>query len=326
MKSGLVIAGMLVWSVGCSLDTSVVFPVNNADFAIYFLEDSSLSAGEVVNSPLSHLSLENAPWFDAGDIDFYDFSTHCIYLENDKAALFDNFEQRHFNPLLIDKPFVVVAGKKRCYLGCLHSGLLSTIPMVPFVSELDVWYYPQDVLHIEPDRISGSDVRSDPDVRDALMRCGLFHGGLTLQLNSVSIPVNSDTSTVQYCFTLRNDDHDALYVFDPDRTGSALFHYYTNGVLFLSEGRPSIWSEYKTVAAPDPYDSWRSSSYTRIEPGQSVVRIVTLHGYPRIPQGVYTCCLTYSGPIRIERSQRTLSGGRYWIGEIESRGIQVTVE
>jgi hypothetical protein len=276
--------------------------------------------------PLSQLSLQNAPWFDAGDIDFYDFSAHCIYLKNDKAALIEKYELGHFDPPLIDKPFVVLAGKKRCYRGCLRSGLLSTMPLTPSVGELDVWYYPRDVLHIERDRASSQDVRSDPDVREGLMRSGLFHGGLILELNSVTVLLNSDTSTVQYCFTLRNEDQDPLHVFDPDRTGSDLFHYYTNGVLFSSEQRPSIWSEYKTVAVPFPSDSWQPTSFTRVDAGQSIVRTVTLRGYPKIPQGVYTCRLAYSGPTRIEGSQRTPPDGRFWIGEIESRSIQVTID
>lgn len=193
------------------------------------------------------------------------------------------------------------------------------------MNELDVWHFPKDVLHLTRHRASSEDVRADPRVRDALIRANLFHGGLSLELNSVTVLQNAEVSTVQYHLTLRNDDRDALYVIDPDRMGSELFHYYTNGVLFARDNQPSIWSEHKTVTPPNPHDSWQPSWFTRIESDQFIQRTVTLHGYPSIPNGEYVCHLTYSGPKKIERSQRNLSDGRYWIGEIESNAIAVAV-
>jgi hypothetical protein len=322
---GLILAGILVCSLSCSRDTNFVSLSDDSNFAVYFLRDGSITTDEVTHRPLSQLELAAAPWFNERDLALYDFSTHCIYLKSDKASLFENFALGHFEPFLMNKPFVVVVGGDPRYLGCLHSGALSTVPPAPYMSELDVWYYPQDILHIARDRTLSQDMRLDPRVRESLIRAGLFHGGLTLELNSVTVLRNADTSTVEYRFTLRNDDRDPLYAFDPDRTGIDLFHYYTNGVVFSSEYQPPIWSEYKTVATPNPCDSWQPSCFTRIQAEQSIQRTVTLRGYPRIPKGQYTCRLTYLGPKMIERSQRSLADGRYWIGEIESNTIEVTI-
>jgi hypothetical protein len=52
---------------------------------------------------------------------------------------------------------------------------------------------------------------------------------------------------------------------------------------------------------------------------------VTLRGYPSIPKGQYACHLTYASPTRIERAQRNLNDGRYWLGEIESNSLEVVV-
>ena len=325
MMRDILFVGILVWSLSCSQDTNPVSPIYDSDFAIYFLKDSSLRTGEVNQRPLAELELAVAPWLDLKDILFYDFSTHCIYLKNDKATLFENYASGHFEPLLTDKPFVVVAGGSRCYLGSLHSGALSTRPPGPYIDELDVWYFPKDVLHISQYRLSSEEVRSDARIRDTLIRSGLFHEGLSLELNAVTVVINADTSTVQYRFTLKNNDRDPLYVIDSDRTGSELFHYYTNGVVFSRENYPSIWSEYKTVTAPNPYDSWQPSWFTRLESNQSMQRTVTLRGYPRIPQDQYACRLTYSGPRRIDRAQRNLVDSRYWIGDIESNTFVVVV-
>ena len=232
MKRGLVVAGAVVCSLSCSQDTNLVSPTDDSNFAVYFLKNDSLTTGEVVNCPLSQLELKAAPWFDAGDIAFYDFSTHCIYLKGDKTSLFEYSALGHFQPPLIDRPFVVAVGGNPRYLGCVRSGLLSTMLPAPCISELDVWHYPEDVVHISRDRVESQDPRSDPLVRDALVQAGLFHRGLTLELTSVTVIRNADTSTVQYRFTLRNDDRDPLYTIDPDRSGGDLFHYYTNGVVF----------------------------------------------------------------------------------------------
>lgn len=186
-------------------------------------------------------------------------------------------------------------------------------------------YFLKDVLHFSRPRASSEDVRSDPQVRAALIRANLFHGGLGLELNSVTVVQIADISTVQYGLTLRNNDRDALYAIDPDRMGSELFHYYTNGVVFARENQPPIWAEHKTVTPPSPHDSWQPSWFSRIKSGQSLERTVTLRGYPSIPRGQYSCYLTFSGPKRIEREQRNLTDGRYWIGEIESNVIEVVV-
>lgn len=325
MKKYFFFTGILVLSLSCSHDRNPVSSNDDSHFAVYFLKDESLTTAEAIQRPLADLELAATPWFDAGDLVFYDFSTHCLYLKNDKSTLFEYFERGHFEPVLMNKPFVVTAGGERCYLGSLHSGALSTMPPGPHMNELDVWYFPKDVIHISRYRASSEDVRSDPRVRDELIRANLFHGGLSLELNSVSVLQNADISTVLYRLTLQNNDRDALYVVDPDRMGSELFHYYTNGVLFTHENQPSIWSEHKTVTAPSPHDSWQPSWFTRIESGQSIQRTVTLRGYPSIPRGQYVCHLTYSGPKRIEREHRNLTDGRYWIGEIESNLIEVAV-
>ena len=326
MKRSLILAGILVWSWSCSRDRNPISTTTDSDFAVYFLKDSSLSTSQVINLGLSKLELEAAPWFDAGDVEFYDFSTRCIYLKSNKRTLFANFGLGHFEPRLTDKPFVVAAGGNRCYLGCLHSGALSTTPAGPYMDELDVWHFPDDVLHVSRHRASTEDARSDPRVREALIRRGLFHAGLRVELNSVSVVRNADTTTVQYRFTLTNEDRDPPYVIDPDRTGTELLHYYTNGVVLSNESQPQIWSEYKSVTSPVPHDSWAPCWFTRMKGSQSIQRTVTLRGYPRIPRGRYVCRLEYSGPKTIVRTERNMLDGRYWLGEIASKTMEVVLD
>lgn len=319
---GVIVAGILFGLTGC--DTTE--PEGEADFALYFLADETLGAYEAGQQGIANLELEAEPWLSAEDIRLYDFSTHCIYLKTDKRDFFPDYDgDGRAEFALIDKPFVVVAGGSRCYIGALHSGLLSMGPAGPYMDELDIWYYPIDVMHISRSWSSDEDVRSMDQIEEALKTAGLFHGGLDLSLEAVSVIENADIATIQYTYTIRNRDEDDLWILDPDRMGSARFHYFTNGVVFWSEDTHYLESTYKDVITPDPYDSWEVEWFTKIKAGESLQRTVQLRGYPRIPDGSYDCHLGFSNPPRIEREDRYDSRARYWLGAIRSDEIVVVV-
>jgi len=166
-------------------------------------------------------------------------------------------------------------------------------------------------------------VRKDSRIQDALNTLGLYHGGISVHLDAVTILENSDTSTVRYGFSIRNEDSDRLVVIDPDKMGTGLFHYYTNGVVFRGNG-VIVQSTYKKVTSPtvtcDP--RW----LTELQPHASISRTVTLRGYPRIAPGIYTCSFTFADPIEVEKDNRYVSGGRIWLGEVESSGVELTAQ
>jgi len=74
-----------------------------------------------------------------------------------------------------------------------------------------------------------------------------------VELLEILILENSDISTIQYTFRLTNTDSEDLYVFDPDKTGSSVFHYYTNGIDFWDEstGMYLFSSQYKVRKMPN---------------------------------------------------------------------------
>jgi hypothetical protein len=298
-------------------------PSGTSDFAIYFLEDLSIRTIQVVDQDPSEIELETYPWLSSKDIDFYDFSSHCIYLKADKNNFFENLKEYYqFPPSWVGKPFVVIAGGERCYIGSFHSVMLSTAPVVPYMNELDIGGYPEDVMHISRAWGNSPDLRNDERVRNSLIKTNLYHAGLHLELNSVVILENADTSTVQYTFTITNDDQDNLYTIDPDLMGSERFHYFTNGVVLWNKTTQNLASEYKTTISSDPL---QLECFTKIESNQSIQRMVTLKGYPEIPKGNYTCDFEFAGPP-IQRDQRILTDGRIWMGEISSNGINIIVD
>ena len=314
------IAGVLIGLIGC--DTTG--PEGESDFAFYFLANDTLGAYEDMQQAITELELESEPWLCEKDIEFYDFSSHCIYLKTDKGDYFESYDEGCFDPVLIKKLFVVVAGGSRCYIGSIHSGLLSSMPLGPTMDELDVWFYPKDVMHISKAWGGEEDIRSMDQIRESLTVLHLYHGGLDLSLDAVSVIENADTATVQYTFKIINDDIDDLLILDPDRMGSAQFHYFTPGVVFR-QGSAYYYSQYKDVIKPEPFDSWEPEWFTKIKAGEFLQRTVQLRGYPRIPAGSYDCYLGFSNPIKIEREDRYSSGARYWLGEITSEEIVVVV-
>jgi hypothetical protein len=192
------------------------------------------------------------------------------------------------------------------------------------MDEMDVWFYPEDVMHISRAWGNGVDVRNMIPIHDALITLDLFHGGLHLSLDAVSVIENADTATVQYTYTITNDDQDDLWILDPAIMGSARFHYFTNGPHFRGTSG-YYYSQYKHIIHPEPYDSWQPEWFVRIKAGESLQRTVQLRGYPALPAGSYDCYFKFHSPRRIAREDRVVSGARYWLGKVESAEIVVQV-
>jgi len=259
MKYQVFILSLLLF-YGCLEKTDLVSVGDDEnDFGIYFLNDALLTAHQAIEMDIHSLDLKNDPWISNNDIEFYDFSTHCIYLKNDKSYFFDNYGGNfyQFNPTIVGRPFVVIAGTERCYVGALHSGLLSMAPAFPYIDESDVSFFPEDVIHISRAWIDNeADTRSHLKVEEVLIERNLFHAGLEIELKSFGLIDNSDTATVDYTIKIKNNDRDDIYIIDPEKMGSERFHYYTNGPHLWDYSKSKyIHSQFKQVVSPEPYNS-----------------------------------------------------------------------
>ncbi|UCD38090.1 MAG: hypothetical protein JSW54_00980 [Fidelibacterota bacterium] len=306
--------------LGCLRCYGPTAPSEETAFAIYLLDDPTITTLQAEEVDLSQLDLQGSPWLCISDMEFYDYSTHCIYLKDDFSSLFGSDSITVFSSVL-GVPFVVVANGERCYLGSFWSMLSSLGTRCPTIEDIELWFYPSDVIHInDGDRSPLSaypDVRDQQCIREGLQSYDKLHEGLRIDLEGVEVINQPDTSTVRYTFRIINEDIDDLYVPDPELMGSALFHYYTNGIV-LDNGEHSYRSEYKSVEGPDSFWDWDPGWFVRIESQSSIRRTVTLRGYPPIPEGNYSCWFVYAGPTNIEREARMLSDGRLWLGEVVS--------
>jgi hypothetical protein len=309
--------------IGCVRDSKGI----NADtsgngFAIYLVVNPTLvQAYATQDTDLSDLELQEEPWLSLKDIDYYDFSSHHIYLR-ETTDVFGKGGKRSFA-----EPFVVVVDGERCYLGYFLSTASSFLPRGPYI------HYPgflaDDVISIENSLLEGeTDVRYDPRIREAFAKAGKLNLGLEITLNDAKVVNRGEVATMGYSFTITNMSDSPLFVPDPDKMGSGLFHYFTNG-LFLTRvdnPRESVWASKKPEIALDPFDKWDINWFTRLDSHESMNRTVVLPGYPGLDSGVYSCQFTYSGPGWISRSDRVLNDARIWIGKVGSSTIEISIE
>ena len=288
--------------------------------AIYMLDDPPFDREKFLDEDYSDFKLKGEPWLTDEDIEFYDWASHCIYLKISKEDLFPQYgDAIYIIENFRNKMFIVAVDGEICYPAFFNYGGYFRIPEL----DLDaVLMYPDDVLRIKWTGALDIDRRNNEKVKAILIQEGLFHAGLEVRLDSVTIMENADTSTVEYTFTLTNNDEDNLYIFDPELTSS--FHYFMNGPVYrtVEEGNLGL-SKYRTIVH---WDSWDPAWYSMLESGKSLTRTVLLRAYPYFLPGMYQFHFFYSGPMAISREDRYTTDGRYWLGRIESNYFTISIE
>jgi hypothetical protein len=194
---------------------------------------------------------------------------------------------------------------------------------VPYIDDFLLFYdLPKDVLFTEWPWLFQADPRDCDGLKSCSASDSIFRGGIEIRFdacNSVRIVDNSDTSTVEYTFIIENHDMEGIYVFDPQKSGSDIFYYFSKGPYFYHSDSSIVYSpRYKKSEKPDMNFNWQSTWYTRIEKGQYLVRTVRLKAYAKFLPGDYIFELKYSCPNQISREQRYKPDGRYWIGTTSS--------
>lgn len=202
------------------------------NFSIHFLKDLTITIDQLQNLNLSDVKFDPTPWLSSKDIEFYDYSTHFIYLKTSFKDFFPDFNDSNVN--IEDwhfKPFVVCAFKKASYAGCLHLSICSHWRFDVFIMDRDVDENDDnDILRIGNSTPSifaipqsSEDVRNNINIKNALIKDGIYHAGLEVKLNDVTILENTDTAIVQYSFTITNNDQDNLYVINSEVMDKEIF-------------------------------------------------------------------------------------------------------
>lgn len=313
---------VLLLTFGC---TFINETIHGSPFAIYFLKNDTLKMDDVLFEDIESLDLSPKPWLNSKDIEYYDGSSHCIYLKSNKTYLFPNWEldaHNRFPEEWTNKPFVIVSKKTRCCIG-YFSNMTSRICRAPVISDIiNNIIYPQDVLFIDWPWSFRENPLDSGLLKEILQEAELFRGGIDIYFDTLSTVLsieNADTSLVEYTFTIINNDFEDLYILDPDKTGGEVFNFYNKGPVFLNLETREL---YEPISIEKPEDSWTYDWYTKLESGQSIQRTVSINGYPYFPSGEYMFEFSYySTIIDMEKEVRELDDGRIWLGPTRSNTL-----
>jgi len=295
----------------------------SASFGIYLLEDQSITWEDLKTRNLDSLKLKD--WITGDKIDFYDYSTHVIYLNVDYNTLFSV-------PHNDNTPFVVVANEKRCYYGRFSPPQDTTQPHVVIKPLYDC----DDLLMLEFNPLNRKDIRFNDNIKSSLNELGKIKLGFNSEFPSVrfyEVPGTTDT-ILEIFVVLKNDDEEVLYA--PHLYGiiNAGGREYSSKLL--------VYNNISCFIMPViPYYS-SSLIYTlrtnRILRGQYAYCHLTLPkeekwnysvcDFPlsKIPPGEYNCIIEYYGMLGGSKETRYAPKGRMWTGYLRTNTISISYD
>ncbi len=306
----------------------IIPPASGGELGIYLLQDKDVTYHNDLGPIFLSLPHEETPLLSTEDIDFYDWSTHFVYLKTNKEAmkerLLDSNEMLMKYPL---SPFIVTTGEQPRYVGFLQTLVSSMYMPSPSITDFGLKMDPDDILNITGTwNEDGEDTRDNKHVKQALIKSGLYHAGLGLEFDTNYglnfHPLIGDTMEVEYRFTLTNYDEDALYVLDPNKASDSVFFYFNTRPSFhnvTSDERVRSNYYYYSNGHPDTSDYANLSWYTLLASGRSITRTVRSGKYTNVHAGEYEFFLSFSTPcFTMKKSKRNKLLGRIWLGQIHS--------
>jgi len=262
-------------------------------------------------------TVRDGVWLKMGDgsmvatseINFYDLSTHMIYLKK-KVPYLGKVDQGGTMSVYVDNVEI--------YKCSFHPTYLSSLPSGAYISNPTL--YEKDIVRIDFRQVYNSnnepsitDPRNDKRIIEALKKNKQYHQGLDCTIQSVDVL----NGKVVLDFELYNPDTFNYYHLDPDKMGVGLFHYFTNGPTFLNIQIPNHYTHLETVVKPSPWNSWKIEWLSLIKSGERKTFSITYDHFDHMPEGKYKMFFLYPGlNFGITQKELILESGRIWMGEI----------
>lgn len=246
-------------------------------------------------------------FFNHSQIDFYDFSSHLIYLKNSNSFLYGTWGI-----------FAVFADNIGIYSGQIYpmySSYLPSGPVIPCAPS----FYGDYIIPIEFYQVIDSlgnksaDPREDIRIIEALKRYNQYREGLKCEIISVqSITFNN----VKIELRLTNNDFNSLYYLDPNKMGINLFHYFTNG-LFLKDSNNKTYTHSVSITQPEPWNAWKIEWLSIIDSKESKILSIIYDNFDTIAPGQYNAIFNFPGlGYQVERNDFQKDNGRIWLGDL----------
>jgi hypothetical protein len=242
------------------------------------------------------------------DIELYDTSSHMIYFRNAQSE-FNDFK---------GGTFTFMNNEEAIYTGSFVPGFSSSFPSGPFIMKPSM--YGDYALRIENWRSEKPDIRNDARIIDALNEHGLLHSGLSISSGSVQI----SGAALTFRFTVKNCDRSDLLIIDPVKTGTNLFHYFTNGLYIYDADNKEIFSGKVPPQIPDPWNSWKTDWLSELRSGESREFTISYTIDKAIINGKYIINFSFPGlSYQVKKDQLYQGRRRVWLGGIQYKSTLI---
>lgn len=241
-------------------------------------------------------------------IDFYDFSSHLLYLKEGNPVL-DG---------ILWGSFSVFVGDDEIYSGRFFPGFSSSFPIGVYVHTMPT-FYGDYIVPISYSRIVGfeeeyeEDPRNDIRIVQALKKHNQYRRGLQCEMLAVT---KSRNNTIKVLLQLTNNDALGIYFLDPEKMGVGLFHYFTNG-LYLRDEDNKVYTNNITAKHPHPWNSYKMEWMSELKAKESVLLSIVYDDFDNIPSGEFDAGFTFPGlGYQVNRKDIQQEHGRIWLGEL----------
>lgn len=253
------------------------------------------------------------------DFEYYDYSTHLIYLKDNKSFV---------NDIENIGEFKVFADKEEIYSGQTFPGYSSFLPSGPVIGTHPPSYNDNIVsigfiLFLDTLGNFLPDPREDERIVDALKKYNQFHAGLSCEIKSVQY---LSSNNVKVELLLENNDSFNYYYLDPDKTGVGLFHYFTNGLFIRDFDSYEIYSHKIETVSADPWNTWEKDWLSIINGNESKVITIIYDNFEDVPKGKYKATFEFPGlSFQVDKRDIIQDSGQIWLGELKMRK-EITIE
>lgn len=255
----------------------------------------------------------------ASEIDYYDLSTHFIYLKGTNSFLTDK---------LVRDSFQIYANGAEIYKGTFHSWYMSSLPLGPSIYTPVMFYEDYIVpvtfsyyFDLDGKKVPPVDPRSDPRIISALKSLNQLHEGLQGEIQSVLF---NSGGKVSLELELINNDSFNYYYPDPEKMGMGLFHYFTNGLHLWNTTYTKSYENHVQHVQPDPWDSWQMNWLSLIRSHEKKTIWIHYTNFDPISSGSYKLNFSFPGLSHVEKAELVQRNGRIWLGELNlSKDIQI---
>lgn len=249
---------------------------------------------------------------DHSDIEYYDFSTHVIYL-NEANRLGSDIERL--------EGATVKVGAEEIYSLRIQYPHSSTFPPGSHVFlHMDVYgdfAFKISFASIEDEfGNTTEDPRGDSRIRSALERDGKLREGLSVEI----VSVEQTGTKIKTKLRLRNLDPIPYHHLDPNKMGNGLFHFFTNGLTFFNPEIPQYVYDTTVSESPVPWNYWTNDWLAEIGGNQTKEWVFT-YSLGAIPQGKeLNFWFDFPSPHLAITSRDALdfNGSRIWLGKVGS--------